>query len=115
MGLPEAPKDTRPTCAGYPGTKACTGDDLVKYLERRPPVYLPHTSPLYSNIAYSLLGMIVEAVTKQSFKDAIRTSIFDELGMKSSSFGGYPAGFPEKGYIPNRDITWNATLGVFES
>jgi CubicO group peptidase (beta-lactamase class C family) len=74
---------------------------------------------VYSNIAFALLGMVVEAATGQSFADVVQTSIFDEFGMNSSSFGGFVSAFNQSsdpaGFVPAGDPTWNGTLGVFES
>jgi CubicO group peptidase (beta-lactamase class C family) len=83
-------------------------------MARRPPVYLPYTSPVYSNIGYAILGLVVEAVTNGSFIDAAQ-SIFDSVGMTSSSFGGFPEHFSEKGFVPVGESTWNLTTGVYEA
>jgi CubicO group peptidase (beta-lactamase class C family) len=40
----------------------------------------------YSNLGYSLLGLIVEKVSGESFADYERETIFEPLGMNSSSF-----------------------------
>jgi len=115
MGLPDIPKGTGPTCSGIGGTRACNGTDLVRDLARRPPVYREFTTPVYSNVAYALLGMVVEARTNKTFDEAVKASIFDVLGMKSTKFNGPPDSFEEKGFIPVAEATWNATLGAFES
>ncbi|KAK5659943.1 hypothetical protein OQA88_13408 [Cercophora sp. LCS_1] len=116
MGLPEVAKGTNPTCSGLGGTLPCTTKDIIEDCKRRPPVYLPYTTPVYSNVAYALLGVVVEAATNQTFKEAAKSSIFDVVGMNSTSFDGYPEGFLERGYIPMaNEPTWNNTLGVFES
>lgn len=115
MGLPEIAKGTNPKCSGLGGTLPCTTKDIIEDCKRRPPIYLPYSTPVYSNVAYALLGVVVEAATNQTFKEAAQSLIFDVVGMNSTSFEGYPEGFLERGYIPSGDPTWNRTLGVFES
>jgi CubicO group peptidase (beta-lactamase class C family) len=43
----------------------------------------------YSNPGYSLAGLVIECVTKQSFADAMRERLFAPLGMKSSHVGAH--------------------------
>jgi CubicO group peptidase (beta-lactamase class C family) len=114
MGLPKVPKGTGPSCSGLPGTRPCTGEDLIREMARRPPVYLPYTAPVYSNIGYALLGLVVEAATNRSFND-VAQAIFNSVGMTSTSFGGFPKEFLEKGFVPVAETTWNLTLGVYEA
>ncbi|KAK0649269.1 beta-lactamase/transpeptidase-like protein [Cercophora newfieldiana] len=115
MGLPEVAKGTGPSCSGLPGTRLCNGTDLIRDLARRPPIYREFTTPVYSNVGYAILGLVVEAATNQTFKEAVQQSIFDVLGMTSTSFNGPPKSFAEKGFIPVKESTWNLTLGAFES
>lgn len=115
MGLPEVAKGTGPSCSGLPGTKLCNATDLIRDMARRPPVYREFTTPVYSNIGYALLGLVVEAATNKTFQDAVQTGIFDAIGMKSTSFNGPPKSFAEKGFIPVKESTWNLTLGAFEA
>ncbi|KAK0611385.1 beta-lactamase/transpeptidase-like protein [Immersiella caudata] len=115
MGLPEVARGAGPTCSGLPGTKLCNATDLIRDMARRPPIYREFTTPVYSNIGYALLGLVVEAATNRTFEEAVQKSIFDVVGMTSTSFDGFPVSFPEKGFIPVKESTWNLTLGAFES
>lgn len=115
-GLPEIPKGEGPTCSGLEGTKACTQKDLIKGLAQQPPVFLPQSSPVYSNVAYALLGMVIESATGKDFEDYVKSEIFDVAGMKSTSFNGPVDAFEKDGFVPvTGDPTWNRTLGVFEA
>lgn len=114
IGLPAIPKGTGPNCSGLPGTPPCTKNDLVKDLQQRDPIYLPYTSPSYSNVGFALLGMVIDAATNKSYIDNIQNDIFDIVGMNSSSFNGFVKSFSENGFVPVGESTWNATLGVFE-
>lgn len=115
MGLPEVVNGTGPSCSGLPGTKPCTADDIIDTINRRSSVYLPYTSPVYSNVGYAVLGMIVEAVTGKTFEDVAESDIFDVAGMNSTSFNGPIQSFSERMFVPMGESTWNATLGVFEA
>ncbi|KAL7893403.1 beta-lactamase/transpeptidase-like protein [Trichoderma sp. SZMC 28014] len=114
IGLPAIAQGTGPTCSGLPGTEPCTQDDLVKDLQKREPIYLPYTSPSYSNVGFALLGMVINAATNKSYIDNIQENVFDVVGMNSSSFNGFVKSFPENGFVPVGETTWNVTLGVFE-
>lgn len=114
IGLPAIPEGTGPNCSGLPGTQACTKDDLVKDLQKREPIYLPYTSPSYSNVGFALLGMVIDAATNKSYIDNIQNDIFNIANMNSSSFNGFVKSFPENGFVPVGESTWNVTLGVFE-
>lgn len=59
--------------------------------------------------------MVVEATTNRTFHDVVQTGIFNVVGMQSSSFDGFPEAFPQRGFIPVGESTWNATLGIYEA
>ena len=44
----------------------------------------PGTKWVYSNIGYDLLGLLIEAVDKRSFAEAMQQRVFNPLGMNSS-------------------------------
>jgi CubicO group peptidase (beta-lactamase class C family) len=114
IGFPEIPKGTGPNCSGLPGTVPCTKEDLISEINRREPVYLPYTSPSYSNNGFALLGMVIEAAINKTYTDVIQSGIFNVANMNSSSFNGFVPSFLEKGFVPVGETTWNVTLGVFE-
>jgi CubicO group peptidase (beta-lactamase class C family) len=115
MGLPELSNGTGPSCSGLPGTRPCTINDFVNNVNSRPPIYAPFTGPMYSNIAFAILGLVIEAATGESFGDVAKAQIFDALGMGSTSFNGYVSSFNETGFVPVSEPTWNSTPGVFEA
>jgi CubicO group peptidase (beta-lactamase class C family) len=49
-------------------------------------IYVPGTTPSYSNYGTALAGYIVERVTKMSFDDYVEQRIFQPLGMAQSTF-----------------------------
>ncbi|KAK3944610.1 beta-lactamase/transpeptidase-like protein [Diplogelasinospora grovesii] len=98
-----------PHCAGLFGLPPCNETDFYATFGRRPPVYAPFTNPVYSNIGFAILGLVVEAVSNQTFTDFVQTQVFDVAGMNGSSLSK-----PDdaRGVIPVDDGWWNASLGV---
>lgn len=78
------------------------------------PVFPSYTSPSYSNLAYALLGMVVEAATNSTFEDVVQGNIFDIVEMSSSSFNGPVESFETRGFVPRGEPTWNLTAGIYE-
>lgn len=62
-----------------------TQDELRDLMPERQATFSPEVRWKYSNLAYSIAGMVVEAVSGQSWADYLQANIFDPLGMTSSS------------------------------
>ena len=62
-----------------------TRDELRALLPARVAPFAPEVRWKYSNLAYSVAGLIVEAVSGQSYADYIQREIFQPLGMNASS------------------------------
>ncbi|HEX8565150.1 MAG TPA: serine hydrolase domain-containing protein [Pyrinomonadaceae bacterium] len=62
--------------------------DMVEYLIKYKPetAFKPGESFKYCNTNYSLLAMIVEKVSGQTFQDFVTKDIFEPLGMKQTRF-----------------------------
>ena len=83
---------------GLPADESCAwaGDDfpdrerLHRELVARPAIAEPGSGFLYSNIAYALLGEIVEATTGRPFARAIEHGILEPLGLMSSGTQATP-------------------------
>lgn len=65
-----------------------TPRELVDIAVDHPPVFAPGTSWEYSNTNYSLLAMVIEKVTGQSYGDRITRRILRPLGLAATSFPG---------------------------
>ena len=55
--------------------------DIIEGSKKRPPVFPPNYKSTYSNIAFILLGFVLENVTGQSYQEALSASILKPLGM----------------------------------
>ena len=62
-----------------------TQDELRKLVAERQAAFAPEVRWKYSNLAYSVAGMVVEAVSGERWADYVTTHIFQPLGMNASS------------------------------
>ncbi|KAF1966593.1 beta-lactamase/transpeptidase-like protein [Bimuria novae-zelandiae CBS 107.79] len=86
LGLPNSARQL-PGCDAFPGGKPCSRDQVIAmFNDAAYAPTSPNSGPLYSNIAYNLLGMALEQVHSQSYEQAIQELIFDPIGMRNSSF-----------------------------
>ncbi|CCF32549.1 beta-lactamase [Colletotrichum higginsianum] len=113
LGLPPVSNSTKPTCSGLGGTKPCTADDLLSGLNKKPLVFLPHTTPVYSNIGLSLLSLVLETATNKTYESILTETILKPLGLANTSIA-VPAD-DAWGFIPKGEVTWGGDLGVFAS
>lgn len=65
----------------------------------------PNSGPLYTNIAYNLLGMALEHVHSKPYEQIIQELVFNPLGMHNSSFETPSAG---EGILPQAGERWFA-------
>ena len=74
-----------------------TTEQLRELLPAREAPFAPEVRWKYSNLAYSVAGMIVEAVSGQKWADYVHREIFQPLGMGASSVdkkvGGLAVGY----------------------
>ena len=63
-----------------------TKDQMIALFKDKPLDFSPGTSWNYSNSGYSLLGYIIEAVTKTSYEQAVRQYLFTPANMTHSGF-----------------------------
>ena len=62
-----------------------TSEELRGLMAERQAPFAPEVRWKYSNLAYSIAGMVIERVSGLSWADYIQRHIFDPLGMKASS------------------------------
>ena len=67
-------------------TKPANRERMMALFRDKPFDFSPGTGWNYSNSGYSLLGYIIEAVTKKPYEQAVRKYIFTPLGMTHSGF-----------------------------
>lgn len=62
-----------------------TRDELRALMPARTAPFAPEVRWKYSNLAYSVAGLVVEAVSGQTYADYVQREIFQPLGMSASS------------------------------
>lgn len=67
-------------------TKPANREKMMALFKNKPLDFSPGTGWNYSNSGYSLLGYIIEAVTKKPYEQAVRQYIFTPLHMVHSGF-----------------------------
>ncbi|KAJ4113007.1 hypothetical protein NW760_004836 [Fusarium oxysporum] len=114
LGLPKLSKNNKvPTCKGLPGAPVCTRKDFLNIFKSyRPPVYQPSQSPVYSNAGISLVGLVVEAASNNTFDAAIRDLVLNPLGLEQTYSGIVPEN-SENMFIPAGSPDWDADIGIF--
>ena len=80
-----------------------TDEELLDMVFDDELLYKPGTEYLYSSVGYSLLAMIIEKITGQSYGEYVQKNIFDACGMKytSSMKTGDVTSVPE--FVPDED------------
>ncbi len=79
--------------------------DYVRLYGNRPPAFEPGSRWAYSNYGYVLLGLVIEAVTKQSYYDYVREMIFKPAGMRATD------SLPEDQAVPDRSTGYTRAPG----
>ncbi|KAF2450914.1 beta-lactamase/transpeptidase-like protein [Karstenula rhodostoma CBS 690.94] len=105
LGLPNIAHKL-PGCDVFPGGEVCSKPQILDMFND--PAYLPtspNSGPLYSNIAYNLLGMALEHVYSKPYEQIIQEKIFEPIGMHDSSFETPNA---SDGILPQADDRWFA-------
>lgn len=71
-----------PPCSIDP---TCTRAQFFAGFTKRPPVYLPSTTPVYSNSAFQILGYVLEAITNGSYSSLLQDSVLSPLSLTSTT------------------------------
>lgn len=70
----------------YPNYKIRTSKDLIPLFIHKPMMYPRGTKFQYNNTGFVVLGLIIEAVTKQPFDSYLKENIFDVAEMSSTGY-----------------------------
>ncbi len=85
-------------------------DDFVANVMKAPLVSPPGQRYLYSNIGYSLLGIIIENISGQRYEQFLNQYLFTPAGMTSTGYSipNWDSDIVAHGYTQNRD--WGTLL-----
>ncbi|KAI1633518.1 beta-lactamase/transpeptidase-like protein [Biscogniauxia mediterranea] len=86
LGLPVLGDESKTGCAGVLGLPSCNRTEFFRDFGKRYPVFAPFSpNAVYSNVASSILGFAVEAITNMTYDNFIHQSILAPLGMTNTS------------------------------
>jgi CubicO group peptidase (beta-lactamase class C family) len=87
-------------------SKSYKRDEMMALFKDKPLEFSPGTRWQYSNSAYSLLGYIIEAITKKPYETVVREYIFKPVQMTHSGFDFANLRSPERatGYFVLNDV-----------
>ena len=92
-----------PPCTAQGLFANCTGDLYSQGLQPRPPVYLPWSTPMYTDNGYILLGLAIANITGKSMHDVYIDSIFEPLGLTYTNSSVPPEAEFAHSVIPEGD------------
>jgi CubicO group peptidase (beta-lactamase class C family) len=97
-------------------THAPTEQEALASLQGLPLNATPGTSSEYSNFALCLAGVVVQRVAGTSYHDAVKTRIFEPLGMKAGfAPDDFPSGRVATGHDESGKPVTDWSLGVCDS
>ncbi|PVH98839.1 beta-lactamase/transpeptidase-like protein, partial [Periconia macrospinosa] len=67
------------------GKSGCTRAIFLEHIKKRPSVFLPNTTPAYSNAGFATLGLVLESVTKMPYAEALRSLLADPLQLRATT------------------------------
>ncbi|KAJ4340928.1 hypothetical protein N0V95_007382 [Ascochyta clinopodiicola] len=110
-GLPPSSRDGLSTCGEFSSNykKICTESDLLDALKSKIPIFAPNQQSTYSNVAFELLGVVLERVTGRSYRSYIEEAIFKPLNMSKSTLSLPP---DAAGVIPLGPQYWDVDEGI---
>jgi CubicO group peptidase (beta-lactamase class C family) len=77
------------------------------FIERHP-VFLPQSTPIYSNTAFRILSYAIEAIANDSFENIMKRSFIEPLSLAHTT---YRKPKNSLGVIPEGDSNWAYDLG----
>ncbi|OJD26306.1 hypothetical protein ACJ73_02308 [Blastomyces percursus] len=111
LGLPALSNSDIPRC-GERGLRfdPCTRSEMFAEFMEHHPVFAPFSTAIYSNVAFDIMGYILERITGVPFEKSVKRSIVDRLKLKRFGIETPPEAW---GVIPFDPLTshWNASLG----
>lgn len=79
------PLATNETSGCSYGSSGCTRAVFIKNLLDRRPIYLPNTTPAYSNTAFATLGLALESITNSTFDQVLRDLLIKPLHLNGTT------------------------------
>ncbi|KAG4285235.1 hypothetical protein FPRO06_06495 [Fusarium proliferatum] len=96
-------------CAGLVGIPPCDVQDFWDNFGKRPPTFAPWGNPVYSNIAFFIMSLVIERVSGESYEEFVQKNVLDVAGMNSTT---YSKPDDSVGAIGPDDTFWNSSIGI---
>ena len=112
MGLPPLDEKDLPTCGiNHETSKTCSRGDIINGSRKRTRVFPPNFKSSYSNVAFMLLGFVIENVTGKDYQSALDELILKPLDMQKTTVKK-----PDDadGVIPAMRNDWNYVAGAYD-
>ncbi|KAK0613264.1 beta-lactamase/transpeptidase-like protein [Immersiella caudata] len=107
LGFPRLDNASYPECGVIALNGPCSKEELLKGMLLSHPIAPPHSRPVYSNVAFTLLMYAVESVTGKNM-----TQLFGDFSAALGMFSTRPSpGDEHLAVIPPVDNTWGADFG----
>ncbi|KAK5715298.1 hypothetical protein LTR17_016814 [Elasticomyces elasticus] len=94
--------------------KPCDQELFFSHMQQEPRVYLPDTTPVYSNAAFQVLAFALEWSLGGSFEHALRRSLIKPLGLGTTDFLAN-ASTPDFNIANSSSVGEPAALGLYSS
>ena len=86
--------------------------ELIEGFKYKSQMFAPDAKATYSNVAFILLGVVLENVTGKSYGDLVTSLFFEPLDMRGSSLMKPK---DSDGIIPDMMNDWGSDLGAYNS
>lgn len=88
MGFPVLNgNESSPGCSGMYGLPPCSTEEFFDDFAKHQAVYVPFTTPTYSNLGFDVLGYFLEEATNMTYVDYIEQAILDPLNLANTTTG----------------------------
>ncbi|KAH8700823.1 beta-lactamase/transpeptidase-like protein [Talaromyces proteolyticus] len=104
------PTETVPCGLGEASRPCDRTDFFENYLQRRP-VFTSSKTPIYSNVAFRILGYALETITGISFDDLFTNDFVNRLNLPGTSLSIPKNGTPSVIPVSPEESWWNYDLG----
>lgn len=105
LGLPPLNASEEAVCAG---ASSCTRAQFFDGFIKRHPIYASSTAPIYSNVAFQMLGYALENITGVALATSVNDSLITPLNLTASSWTVPTSN--SSGIIPNGS-SWGFDAG----
>jgi CubicO group peptidase (beta-lactamase class C family) len=94
-----------------------TPEEIVTYFKDLPLLFEPGEAYAYSSSGYALLGLVIERVSGQRYRDFVKDNICAKAGLTATAVGDESAGDPDMatGYIPRENGSMTVAPSIHPS